>query len=269
MGAGASAQDFMIQQRIAGANMSVDITMPAGGGALVQGDTVSGQGLYYVPVHSANINEAIASNSSGTPRIDQVILEVLDNVHDASGNNLARVRVLTGTATGGATLDNRTGAATLPGSALLLADILVANGAGSITTAAIRDRRKWAKGARITEVVAGAVTAASGTSTIITTHRLEVTGPVDFYVDGVLTNATVSTNVILRALVDGGLQGSRLVNIRTASDPYPVAFTAVLALSAGSHVFSSDVTASAGGTGQASTTSFIVRESLSPRVDNG
>lgn len=148
MGAGASAQDFMVQQRIAGASMTVEITMPAGGGALVQGDTISGQGLYYVPVHSANFTEVIGANASGNPRVDQVILEVLDNVHDASGSNLARIRVLAGTATSGATLDNRSGAATLPGSALLLADVLVANGAATITNTVIRDRRKWARGAQ-------------------------------------------------------------------------------------------------------------------------
>lgn len=147
LGSGASAQDFMAQQRIAGANMSVDITMPTGGFAYVQGDTITGQGLYCVPVHSANINEIIGTADPTNPRIDQIILEVQDNVLDASGGNLARTRVVAGTATGGANLTNRTGAAALPGSALLLADVLVGAAAASITNSVIRDRRKWARGA--------------------------------------------------------------------------------------------------------------------------
>jgi hypothetical protein len=76
-----------------------------------------------------------------------VVLEVLDHVHDASGENLSRVRVLSGTATSGATLANRTGAASLPDSCLLLADVLVGAGVTSITNSVIRDRRKWARGA--------------------------------------------------------------------------------------------------------------------------
>ena len=148
-GFGASAQDFMVQQRIAGASMQVEVTMPAGGMAAVQGDSIGGQGLYDIPVHSANALETIGTADPSNPRVDQVILEVQDNVLDASGGNLARTRVLTGTPTGGANLTNRTGAAVLPGSALLLADVLVGAAAGSITNTVIRDRRKWARGAYI------------------------------------------------------------------------------------------------------------------------
>lgn len=142
-----NASDFMVVQRGAGANMSVDIGMPAGGFACVQGDTISGQGLYTIPVHSATINESIAAADATNPRVDQIILEVLDSVHDGSGGNRAQTRVLTGTATAGATLNNRTGAVALPGNALLLADVLVGATATSITNTVIRDRRKWARGA--------------------------------------------------------------------------------------------------------------------------
>jgi hypothetical protein len=141
----------MVTQRGAGANMSVDIASApvslAAPIACVQGDSVAGQGMYVVGPHSATVNEVIATADATNPRIDQVILEVLDNVHDASGSNLARTRVLTGTPTVGATLANRTGVATLPGSALLLADILVGAAAASITNTVIRDRRKFARGA--------------------------------------------------------------------------------------------------------------------------
>lgn len=140
--------DYMVVQRAAGANMSVDIGTPAGAVALVQGDSVSGQGLYTVPAHSSTpINEVVSAANATNPRIDQVVLEVLDSTHDGSGSYLARTRVIAGTPTAGATLDNRNGAATLPGSALRLADILVGAVATSLANTVIRDRRSWARGA--------------------------------------------------------------------------------------------------------------------------
>lgn len=142
-----AAGDFMVTQRASGANLSVDIAT-TGAFAAVQGDSVTGQGLYVVGPHATNpINEAITTANATNPRIDQVILEVQDNLHDASGANLARVRVLAGTATAGATLANRFGIATLPGSALLLADVLVPATDTTIDNTQIRDRRKWARGA--------------------------------------------------------------------------------------------------------------------------
>lgn len=153
---------YMVTQRAAGATMTVDIAanvtdaLGSGVAAVVQGDSVVAQGLYPVPPHSAVINEAITAAHATLPRVDMVVLEVLDHIHDSSGSNLARVRVVNGTATSGATLDNRTGATALPASCLLLADVLVAGGATSITNAVIRDRRKWARGAYSRTVLATA-----------------------------------------------------------------------------------------------------------------
>lgn len=179
------ASDFMVVQRAASANMSVDITMPTGGFACVQGDSVSGQGLYTVPTHSAPVNEAIAAADATNPRIDTVILEVLDNVHDASGSSLARVRVLTGTPFAGTNLASRAGAATLPGNALLLADVLVGNGVSTIPNTVIRDRRKWARGAGSTvERTAGNLT-----STLTTFAQLSAGFQVRLELAGVPTVA--------------------------------------------------------------------------------
>lgn len=125
--------------------MSVDIAMDEG--VHVRGDAITAQGVYYVSPHSATINETVTTADASLPRLDQVILEIQDNVHDGTTGNLARTRVVAGTPTSGATLDNRNGAAALPGSALLLADVIVAAGAGSITNAAIRDRRAFQPGA--------------------------------------------------------------------------------------------------------------------------
>jgi len=140
----ASYGSFRVSQRGAGANMSVDISMDQQ--AQVRGDAVALQGLYEIAPHASTINEVIGTADATNPRIDQVVLEVLDTTHDASGSSLARTRVVAGTPTGGATLDNRTGAAATPSSAILLADVLVAAGVASITDAAIRDRRPFQAG---------------------------------------------------------------------------------------------------------------------------
>src|SRR5262245_29233838 len=59
-----SAGAFEVTQRGLGANLSVDIaasTHEHGIAALVQGDAISGQGLYTVAPHSGVINEAIGA----------------------------------------------------------------------------------------------------------------------------------------------------------------------------------------------------------------
>lgn len=208
--------DFMVTQRGAGANMSVDVNMPGGGSAYVQGGTISGQGLYTVPVHSAVINEVIAPADPTNPRIDQVILEVLDNVLDASGGNNARTRVLTGTPTGGATVSNRLGAAVLPASALLLGDVVVAAGALSVANAVIRDRRKWARGAFVRQLATGgSASTTSGSPVVIGSNllaRIECSGvPMDIVLMAEAFNSTAGNGVGTGCFLDGsnidGLSG--------------------------------------------------------------
>lgn len=132
---------YRVSQRGAGANMSVDVNMDAY--AYVRGDAVSLQSLYKIPPHNATINETVSTADATNPRVDRVILECKDTTHDASGSNLAQTRVVAGTPTGGATLDNLSGAAAVPSSALLLADVLVGAAVSSITNANIRDRRAF------------------------------------------------------------------------------------------------------------------------------
>ena len=137
--------DFQVIQRTGGAAMAVDVR---GGNALVQGDSTTDQGLYHAYQSSTltGANElTIAAADPSNPRIDTVILAVQDTQHDGSGFNRAQVRVLTGTATAGATVNNRLGANALPSSALLLADILVPAAASTIPTANISDRRQLAR----------------------------------------------------------------------------------------------------------------------------
>lgn len=140
---------YAVAQHAAGANMSVDIAATSGTGLVVIPTIVTDQGPYVVPPHNAVITETIGANASGNPRVDQVVVQTYDNAVDASGNNLAQTMVLAGTPTAGATIGlggNRNGAGALPAGAIRLADVLVANGAASITNANIFDRRPKVRG---------------------------------------------------------------------------------------------------------------------------
>lgn len=169
------AGDFKVVERGAGANMTVDVACNTGF-AVVQGDTVTNQGLYVVRPHTAVANLDIATAHATNPRVDSVVVQVDDDEHDAGGNTRARVMVLTGTATGGATLDNRTGAPALPNSALLLADVLVPATDTTISNTQIRDRRKWARGAyRMIKRVTNAAAGNNYTTTSLTTVEIDAT----------------------------------------------------------------------------------------------
>lgn len=129
------------QRSSGGANLSVDI---AAGPAFVQGDTTSRQGLYHV-YNDAVVNLAIGTNTSGSPRIDQVVARVYDSQDGLAGSDQATLEILPGSAQAGATLDNRNGAAVLPLTCMRIADILVPASASGIVNANIRDRRPFAK----------------------------------------------------------------------------------------------------------------------------
>ena len=95
----------------------------AAGAAWVQGDDTARQGLYH-QVNDAAVTGLVAAGHATNPRIDQVILRIFDS--SVTGvSDTPTLSTLAGTATGGATLDNRTGAAALPNGAIRIADILV------------------------------------------------------------------------------------------------------------------------------------------------
>jgi hypothetical protein len=143
-----NAGAYAVTQRGAGSNQSVDIASNLGYFE-VPGSTVSFQASYTIPPHNAVINEVIAAADPTNPRIDQVILRVYDNTIDSTGNNFARTEVLTGTPQVGATLANRSGAASLSANAIRLADVLVPAGSASVTNANIKDRRPKTRGKSI------------------------------------------------------------------------------------------------------------------------
>lgn len=125
--------DMAVAQRGAGANFTVDI--PAGE-ALVRGDTVTNQALYYA-YNDATFNLTGFTAAHATlPRIDRVTLRVRDAFHGDAAND-ASFQIVTGTATSGATLVNLTGVGAVPTSSLLLANILIPATATTITTANI------------------------------------------------------------------------------------------------------------------------------------
>ena len=55
---------YRVIQRAAGANMTVDVASSVGSGAIVQGDSITAQGNYFVPPTTADVNVDIATTSS-------------------------------------------------------------------------------------------------------------------------------------------------------------------------------------------------------------
>lgn len=135
-----------IKQRAAGANLSVDISP---GWAFVQGDDVVNQAMYADYNNSiVNLAYTTVGAPSTNPRIDMVVARINDSEHtqrtpaDQMYFEIVPGVPLAGTA--GATLANGLGRATLPPSALWLADLELRTDSASVgvTTARIADRRK-------------------------------------------------------------------------------------------------------------------------------
>ncbi len=166
------ATDFVVTP--AASLLKVDV---AAGAAWVKGDSGTpgmgiSQGLYSV-VNDATIANAVtlAAADPTNPRLDQIVLRVRDSADLATGADDALIEVVTGTATGGATLLNRTGAAALGNDRLRLADVLVPATATNLVGANVRDRRIPAKGVA-TSYISAAEATTSTTYTDLTTPDL-------------------------------------------------------------------------------------------------
>lgn len=199
------AGDMLVSQRGAGANMSVDA---AAGPAWVMGQTSSRQGIYHL-YNDATMNISIAGNASGNPRLDQIVLHVYDSVDGAAAQDAVQLEVIQGSPNASASLGTRAGAAALPATSLLLADVLVANGAASITNAAIRDRRPWARGAyvRILRNTGNYTTSATIAGLIDATNlapRIECSGaPLRVRLRGEFTHSVANGRYIVAPTIDG------------------------------------------------------------------
>jgi hypothetical protein len=240
------ATDLKVSQRAAGINMSVDV---AAGTGWVAGTSTARQGLYHC-YNDGVVNLAIGSNTSGNPRIDQVILRVYDSSDGGNAQDNSFVEVLQGTPTSGATLDNRTGAATLPAHSIRLADILVANLATGISNSVIRDRRPWARGgfSQVIRTAGNYTTTSASLVAVDSTNvaiRMECTGnPVRIKMSGETSGTINSQFFYVAPWIDGALEGTtnfalwQYQHATTATGNIRCEFEHVAYPSAGSHVFS-------------------------------
>jgi hypothetical protein len=102
------ANDLKVSSAAPARTMSVDVAV---GAAWVQIDTGTRNGLSHV-YNDAVANVAVNASNATNPRIDQIIVRSTTRAsRPARAATRRRSRYLTGTATAGATLDNRTGAA--------------------------------------------------------------------------------------------------------------------------------------------------------------
>jgi len=125
-----SGTSFKVNQRGAGANMSVDVWP---GFATVPGQSTTTQGMY-TAVSDATVNLAIATSNPTNPRIDLVYLQLQDAAYSGS-NNQAVLAVVTGTPAGSPVTP------ALPANSIPLARVAVAANASSVVTANITDVR--------------------------------------------------------------------------------------------------------------------------------
>lgn len=233
-----AAGDFKVTPGGASLQWSV-----AAGDAWVQGDDTTRQGLYH-QVNDAAVTGLVAAGHATLPRIDQVILRIFDS--SVTGvSDTPTLSTLAGTATAGATLDNRTGAAALPNSAIRLADILVpAAASGVISAANIRDRRPWARGACLWTIrTAGDYTTAAISDTDIDATnlqpRIECSGvPLRVTLAGGVSHSVANTQVSLRILQDGAVpHDSALLVCIGAGNIHSFTRTWDFIPTAGSHLF--------------------------------
>lgn len=136
---------YKVTQRAEGANPTIDVAAHVGP-YLVRGDDVSWQGLYLVPPLPLKANLSLEQPPDPTnPRVDQIVLEARDDAHRHDGITRARLYVLTGTPTSGATVVDSAAylasRAVLPPSTAPLAEVVVRAGASTILTSDIRDVR--------------------------------------------------------------------------------------------------------------------------------
>jgi hypothetical protein len=266
VGAQAAAGDLKVAQRAASANLSADVAL---GAAWVTIDTGTRNGIGHV-FSDATFNAGpFTAGNATNPRVDQVIARWNDTSIPTGAGNIPTIEVLTGTATAGATLDNRLGATALPNDCVRLADVLMPVSASSVTTANIRDRRPWARGAAFTVVGNGAgnhttvATTAASLAAGAYDIRLECSGAtldVDF--TAIAAHNVAGGTVSLLLLLDGAAvrrsdMGSGVANL---GEPLVLQYSAPVA--PGSHLLTWQWDIVTAGTG----TMFNSSTAIAPNV---
>lgn len=123
------AGHLKVSQRGAGANFSVDV---AAGGAAIQGDDVSDQGIYQVASTATENRTTPSAPGSGT-RNHRVIARIQDKMHNGIWTGYDWVIEIQ--------QDTGSGTPALPASAIPLALVAIAAGQSSVTNANITDLR--------------------------------------------------------------------------------------------------------------------------------
>ncbi len=100
------------------------------GAAFIKDDHAGGGG-YYAATWTVAETVTVPASDPSNPRVDRLVLQVKDAFLN-DGSNSITIAVIEGTPTANATLTNPYGAADVPGSALLLANILVDAGATEV-----------------------------------------------------------------------------------------------------------------------------------------
>lgn len=129
--------DCAVSQRGAGANMSVDV---AAGRCYVPNSSYSsntdGQTKYWPILNDATKNVVISANTSGNPRIDIIVVKMnTGTAPDDDASNVVEIEAVEGTPAASPAVP------TTPNNSYKLAEIAVANGAVSIVTGDITDKR--------------------------------------------------------------------------------------------------------------------------------
>lgn len=129
-------EDFRPKQNPSGATMQIGIGLATTEmNVWVRG---TDSGVYRYQYNGAQLLATIPAADPSNPRIDRVCA----TAPTSSDSIVPQIIVLAGTPTGGATLDNLSGAQSVPSGFELLGDVLTGAGVTSIVTANIRDRRR-------------------------------------------------------------------------------------------------------------------------------
>lgn len=233
--------DLAVTQRAAGANMSVDV---AAGSAAIQDDHATGGGFYAYTLATAT-NYPVGTADPTNPRIDRVVIRVRDAALGDAANDIGPF-VVAGTPTAGATLANLNGAASVPGSSLLLANILIPAAGTSVTTAnidttlySVRRSVDVLNYSEITSASAITATTEGGSQTVLTTFPITLDGTTTIDVEfncPQVTHSAVGTNVYID-LFDSGTALGLIGKMGPPLNGAPCHVSRQFTPSAGSHTF--------------------------------
>lgn len=219
-----SAGDYAVTY--SGSALTLNI---AAGVAYVKGGNIADQGMYR-EYTTASVQATCPAADATNPRIDTVILRVFDNAADASALNKARIDIVPGTPTAGATLANLNGKNALTSltdaslSFIVLAYVLVPNAATVLTNTATN-----VLDARTTSKIGGNISAAGipiGASLEWNSTTLPPSSDGTYLVeDGSAISRTTYATAFARLGTGAGVgDGSTTFNIPDSVGRMPVAY---------------------------------------------